>query len=182
MIESMKATLLKQGLLLLAAGALAGCVSYAQIDLGSAGSSTTRGSYANVGTVVDAETKVAMKASSNDETGRLAVRAAHPLLANFDCGERIKGVSYTLATKSYKLNLEKDAHLSYAPQIDDESGTRTCRILINIVGADGRYIQHDFDTERVNTDSGDLVYRFKAVGVKAEAPPPSNTEEPAKPR
>jgi hypothetical protein len=180
MIPYMKALRLKSGLAALAMATLGGCVSYAQVDLASVSYASTRtGPYANIGTVVDAETKVAMKASTHDEPGRLAVRAEHPLLAELNCGEKLNGVGYVIASKNYKLNLEKNAQMSYAPMVEGEIGAKTCKILINIVAADGRYIQHEFDTEIQNTSGGDRVYSFKPVKTAADS---STTEEIPKPR
>lgn len=166
-----------------AVAALAGCVSYAQTDLASAGYADTRaGAYVSVGIVVDAQSRQEQKPSFRDEPGRLAIRANHPLLAQLNCGEKNNGISYALVSKYYKLTIEEDAHMSYAPLIETEAGAKTCRIMMNIVDADGRYIKHEFDTDVHNTSDGVRVYSFKPVEASSAASARTTTEEIPKPR
>jgi len=180
----MTTTLLQNGLAMLSLATLAGCVSYAQTDLASAGYADTRaGAYVNVGAVVDAQSRTEFKASFRDEPGRLAIRANHPLLAQLNCGEKNNGVSYGMISKYYKLNIEKNARMSYAPLIEEQAAAKTCRILMNIVDADGRYIKHEFDTEVQNTSDGVRVYSFKPITTSSDAASKRTiTEEIPKPR
>ena len=185
-IVYMNATLLNTGLAALALTGLSGCVSYAQTDLASAGYAEAKsGAYVSVGIVVDAQSRTEFKPSFRDEPNRLAIRADHPLLAQLNCGEKDRGVSYALVSKYYKLTIEKNARMSYAPLITEENGSKSCRILMNIVGADGRYIRHEFDTAVHNTSDGVRVYEFKPVEAAADAAAASTrtvTEEIPKPR
>ncbi|WP_428312376.1 hypothetical protein [Hydrocarboniphaga sp.] len=180
----MNAMLLKNAFAALTLASLAGCVSYAQTDLASAGYADNHsGAYVSVGIFVDAQTRGEIKPSFRDEPNRLAIRANHPLMAQLNCGEKDRGVSYALVSKYYKLTVEKNAHMSYAPLITEESGSKTCRILMNIVGADGQYIKHEFDTEVHNTSDGVRVYEFKPVEAAADAGSSrTTTEEIPKPR
>ncbi|MDB5970581.1 MAG: hypothetical protein JWQ90_3031 [Hydrocarboniphaga sp.] len=179
----MNPVLAKNGPTLLLLTGLAGCASYGQTDLASAGYEKLRqGAYVSVGPIVQMRSKTVQKPSYRDEPGRLAIRADEALLAELNCGEKSNGIGYSLATKYYQITVSKDAHISYAPLIESASGEKTCKVLINIVDANGRYLKHDFDTVVNLTSDGEKVYSYKLVTSGADAPKVPVTEAAPPPR
>ncbi|WP_428311855.1 hypothetical protein [Hydrocarboniphaga sp.] len=158
---------LRNGLLVLTITfTVTGCASYASTDLVSAGYQEQRdGYYVKLGEIKDLKTGNALKKSYRDKPGQMSIYANRPLLAQLVCGQKAGDIGNGIASRFIQLNLEPDAHVSFAPLAHNSAGVSNCKVLVNIVDVDGAYSLHEFD--RVVTDAveGRDVYGY------VEAPP-----------
>jgi hypothetical protein len=163
---------LRNALLLLSLASMAaGCASYGRTDLASAGYQDQRdGYYVKLGSIKDLKTGNDLKKSYRDQPGEMAIYASRPLLAQLVCGQKAGDVGNGIASRFVEINIKPAAHISYAPLAHNSSGVSNCKVLVNIVEADGQYQMHEFDRVVVDQAEGRDVYGYvptpAAAGVR----------------
>ena len=143
------------------ASTMTGCANYASVDLASPGYQEQRdGYYVKLGEIKDLKTGNALKKSYRDKPGQMSIYAQRPLLAQLICGQKSGDIGNGIASRFVELNLHPEAHVSYAPLAHNSSGVSACKVLVNIVDADGAYALHEFDRVVTGSVEGRDVYGY----------------------